>query len=187
MKKVKCLLFFVLLSISFIITKAQQSVITGKITDASGAPVTEASITAGTGAGTTSDAKGMFHLSVPKGQATITISNVGYKTVTKNINTENENETVNIVLEEDRVGLNTVVVTATSSPRRTQQVMPLSITTYNETKLETIKKSATSFSLNCFIRYVANSRPSLLTTATLSPYFFFNCCINSIIPGNGCD
>ncbi len=139
MKNVKSCLLFAFLLISFTIAKAQQTVITGKITDASGDPVTGASITASTGGGTTSDARGMFRLSISvSGPVTLTISNVGYKTITKTVTAE-DNQPINITLEEDRVGLNTVVVTATSSPRRTQQVMPLSITTYNETKLEKIK------------------------------------------------
>src|SRR6266540_4525492 len=137
-KPQRCLLF-ALCFMSITIARAQQSVITGKITDASGDPVSGASITSSTGGGTTSDAKGMFRLSLNiSGPVTLTISNVGYRTVTKTIAAE-DNQPINIVLEEDRVGLNTVVVTATSSPRRTQQIMPLSITTYNEAKLEKIK------------------------------------------------
>ncbi|HEV8283949.1 MAG TPA: TonB-dependent receptor, partial [Chitinophagaceae bacterium] len=139
MKNLKRCLLCVLLFVSFTAAKAQQSVITGKITDGSGDPIAGASITASTGGGTTSDARGMFRLSIARGQVTLTISNVGYKTVTKEITAEDESQVINVVLEEDRVGLNTVVVTATSSPRRTQQVMPLSITTYNETKLEKVK------------------------------------------------
>jgi TonB-linked SusC/RagA family outer membrane protein len=75
--KVSCLALLCLLSAPAI---AQNKVITGKVTDArDGSPLTGVSVLArGTSAGTTTDAKGNFSLSVPQSTTLLTISYIGY-------------------------------------------------------------------------------------------------------------
>ena len=59
----------------------QNRLVSGKITDSSGAPLTGASIIiAGSTRGTTTDAKGEFHLAVAPGDKMMVISAIGYAT-----------------------------------------------------------------------------------------------------------
>jgi TonB-linked SusC/RagA family outer membrane protein len=64
---------------------AQTKVVSGKITDSTGAPVAGASViplnsTAGKPAGTTTDADGVFHISVGSGVNTLVVSSIGFAT-----------------------------------------------------------------------------------------------------------
>ena len=61
--------------------------ITGSIIDDKGSPIPSASITMkGTTQGTTSDAKGVYHITVSKSSGTLVFSAVGYISVQENIN-----------------------------------------------------------------------------------------------------
>ncbi|HET6254446.1 MAG TPA: SusC/RagA family TonB-linked outer membrane protein [Puia sp.] len=58
---------------------SQNSVITGKITDSAGTPLAGATVAVpGTSRGTTTDAKGVYHLTITPGVKTLLISAVGY-------------------------------------------------------------------------------------------------------------
>jgi iron complex outermembrane receptor protein len=58
---------------------SQNSVVTGKVADSSGIPLAGASVTIpGTSRGTTTDANGVYHLTVTPGDKTLLISAVGY-------------------------------------------------------------------------------------------------------------
>jgi TonB-linked SusC/RagA family outer membrane protein len=64
---------------------AQTKVVSGKITDSTGAPVAGASVvplnsTTGKPAGTTTDADGVFHISVGSGVNTLVVSSIGFAT-----------------------------------------------------------------------------------------------------------
>jgi TonB-linked SusC/RagA family outer membrane protein len=57
----------------------QNNVVTGKITDSTGKPLAGVSITiSGTSKGTTTDANGVYHLSIAPGDRTLLVSAVGY-------------------------------------------------------------------------------------------------------------
>lgn len=105
MKKTLFLLLCLLCSIG---AMAQQKVITGVVTDATGETVIGASVLeVGTTNGTITDIDGKFSLSVNKG-GKITISFVGYQSRTLTIG----NETIyNVVLKDDAEMLQEVVVT----------------------------------------------------------------------------
>ncbi len=58
---------------------SQTKIISGKITDSSGAPIEGASVIAsGSSTGTTTDAKGNFHLTVSPGAKTLVVSSIGF-------------------------------------------------------------------------------------------------------------
>jgi iron complex outermembrane receptor protein len=68
-----------LLLLHGIIASAQTRMVSGKITDATGAPIAGASVVAlGSTGGTTSGVDGVFHLSVPLSAKTLVVSFVGY-------------------------------------------------------------------------------------------------------------
>ena len=57
-----------------------QTNLSGKITDANGAPIPNASLTVkGTGIGTTCASDGSFSLTVPQGKTTVVVSSLGFK------------------------------------------------------------------------------------------------------------
>ena len=90
-----------------IIAFGQQTVITGKVVDSSGAPLAGASVTEkGTKKGVSADGTGVFKITVAP-NATLIISAAGF--LTKEVAASNAN---NIVLTGDTRNLNEVVVTA---------------------------------------------------------------------------
>jgi len=130
------LIFFTCLSFS---SFAQQTtVISGKVTDQSGTPVVGASVTIATN-GTATDINGAYRLAVAlSGEQHLVVSNVGYRTVDMVVNLIGAVLTQDVTMELEVGGLNTVVVTATSS-RRIQQQIPISVTTFSPAKLEKLK------------------------------------------------
>ncbi|MFT3825365.1 MAG: TonB-dependent receptor [Chitinophagaceae bacterium] len=121
-----------------------QTTITGKITDDKGNPLEGSSVYIKGNGGTVADAAGNYKITVSATQVTITVTAAGYKPGIKTMAVSGTSITIDFVLAEDITGLSAVVVTATNSPRRTQQAMPLSITTYNETKLARVKFNSTA-------------------------------------------
>ena len=96
---------------------AQDRVITGKVTDANGAPLTGVSVTAkGSNAGTQSDAQGQFRISVASSVNTLVISSVNFTTQEVSIQGVN---TVNVVLASANSTLGDVVVVAYGTRRKT--------------------------------------------------------------------
>src|SRR5215203_2896203 len=117
-----------------------QTTITGKVSDViTGVAVTGASVYIQGNAGTTTDKDGLYTLRTEMtGERDLIVSFVGYKTITRTINLSGGTITADFQLEQDAVGLNGIVVTATNT-RRTQLQMPISITSYNEVKLQRVK------------------------------------------------
>lgn len=98
---------------------AQNHEITGSVKDESGTPVSAASVQIkGTSLGTTTDANGTFHLSVPR-NAILDISSVGYER--KDVNTGNLTQ-IAITLTASTKELNTVVVTALGIKREAREL-----------------------------------------------------------------
>ncbi len=88
-----------------------QTVVTGKVTDASGAPVSGANISIRGGGATLTSGDGTYSIKMPVGKSAIVVSYVGYfsKTVTVSGNT------ANVTLELDNKSLSEVVVTGTGA------------------------------------------------------------------------
>lgn len=97
-------------------TASGQSVISGKIKDNKGRPVTGASITLkDTYDGATSDSSGKFSFSTgEKGKSMLIISAVGYRTVEHALNISSPAVTADIELKEEVSELKAVVITAGS-------------------------------------------------------------------------
>ena len=91
------IIVFLLSIISSNVALSQNSV-TGKVSDNSGQGVSGASVTAGSGKGTQTGSDGKYSLSVPKGTFTITVSYVGFVTLSKSV-TVSGNTTLDFTLE----------------------------------------------------------------------------------------
>ena len=118
-------LFLVLFSFSAF---AQRFKVSGKITDASGEPLTGASvIEKGTNNGTTADASGIYSLSVGYSGATLIVTYVGYNKIDKEINGQ---ETQNFTLE-DATLLSQVTVVGSRNMNRSSTDTPAPIDVIN--------------------------------------------------------
>ncbi len=95
---------------------AQQRVVTGVVSDASGQPLPGASVVIkGTTAGTVTDVDGRFSLPVPAGNQTLVFSFVGMKTVELAVEGRSK---VDVKLEEETVGIDEVVAIAYGTAKR---------------------------------------------------------------------
>lgn len=103
-----------------------QNNVSGKVTDNTGAGITGASVTAG-GRGTTTGTDGTYSLSLPGGTITISVSFVGYASISKTV-TVSGNTTVDFVLLEAASELEQVILTTgTRSLPRSAVNTPLPI------------------------------------------------------------
>ncbi len=140
MKSTKRFQLLAILLIVSIASFAQKNIFTAKVTDVMGEGIPGATITVTGGNSVVADAKGVFSISFgDKSSLVLTVSSIGYKSIVKTIAIGDINGNISFQLEEDKLGLNTIVVTATNSSRRTLQAMPVSITSYSESKLAKIK------------------------------------------------
>ena len=104
LKKFALLSFLIMLGLN---SWSQDKTATGKVVDPSGLPVSKATILAkGTKAGTSTDEKGGFTLSVPSSAKTIVISSIGFESKEVSI----ASGMMNIVLEPSSSKLDEVVV-----------------------------------------------------------------------------
>ena len=95
---------------------SQTQVITGRVNDASGAPVQGASISAkGSKGGTTTDANGAFSLTVPPTATSLIISSVGFNQVEVSIG---DKSALSIILSSSTQSLNDVVVIGYGTVKR---------------------------------------------------------------------
>ncbi|WP_374950304.1 SusC/RagA family TonB-linked outer membrane protein [Mucilaginibacter sp.] len=87
---------------------AQNKVITGKVTDKKdGSPLIGVSVGAGAGSGTLTSVDGTFRLSVPAATTSLTLTYIGYTTLTVNLNGQTS---INASMESASTNLNEVVV-----------------------------------------------------------------------------
>ncbi|HET6255473.1 MAG TPA: SusC/RagA family TonB-linked outer membrane protein [Puia sp.] len=99
---------------------SQTKTITGKVTDDKGAPVSGATVTVkGSKGGTTTDALGAFHLTVPAGANTLVISSIGYGQRDVDISSSTD---VTVTLTASTSNLNEVVVIGYGTTRRADVV-----------------------------------------------------------------
>lgn len=111
---------------------AQSRVVTGKVTDANGNPVPNASVQVkGTKVGTTTNADGSYSFSVPANARTLVISSVGMAANEVSIGSGN---VVNSIMKAEDKNLQEVVVTGYTQVNRKKAV-----TSYSEVKAEKIQ------------------------------------------------
>jgi hypothetical protein len=104
---IACLILFTLFSAA-----AQDIVVSGKITDDNGEPVSFASIyLKNTSKGTSANYKGEYQLKIPKGKLSLIFKAIGYKQVLKELDIT-ENTTLNISLTAEILSLKEVTVKA---------------------------------------------------------------------------
>ena len=112
----KTIVFCICFLFTSTLTLAQQATFKGKIST-EGKPVLGADVILRKGQevkGTSSQASGDYQVKVPAGTYKLTISSVGFKTITQDISlTENEVLSKNFSLEKDLLEIDQVVVTAT--------------------------------------------------------------------------
>ena len=112
----KTIVFCICFLFTSTLTLAQQATFKGKIS-AEGKPVLGADVILRKGQevkGTSSQASGDYQVKVPAGTYKLTISSVGFKTITQDISlTENEVLSKNFSLEKDLLEIDQIVVTAT--------------------------------------------------------------------------
>lgn len=130
------LLIFNLLTLN---SFAQNTVISGRVSDQNSSPLSGASVFIQQGSGVITDNNGNYRLSTSlSGEKNLTVSNVGYRTVDRLVNLNGTSLTENFILESEASGMNTIVITANTS-RRVQQVIPISVTTFNSARLQNLK------------------------------------------------
>ena len=101
-----------ILLFSVMAVRAQSKVVTGKVTDATGAPIPGASIRIkGVRSGTSADATGSFSITAPE-SATLIISGIGFETKEVKFGSLNN---LTVQLSQDARALNEVVVTGVTS------------------------------------------------------------------------
>ncbi|HUQ67435.1 MAG TPA: SusC/RagA family TonB-linked outer membrane protein [Flavitalea sp.] len=129
MKKLNVVLVLVLLLVAGIPAAfAQSRTVTGKISDASGAPIQGANVLVkGTNIGATTNAEGVYTISVPSGSNTLIVSYVGHASQELNLGGRTN---VNVSLTEDSGELERVVVTALGI-EKSQKALGFSQTTVN--------------------------------------------------------
>ncbi len=98
----------------FLQMMAQRSV-TGKVTDATGKGLSNASVTVrGTNTGANTDDNGNFTILLPKGKNTLSVSSIGYEAQDVRVTSDN----VNVTLSSRTTTLNDVVVTGYGTQRK---------------------------------------------------------------------
>lgn len=120
MSRHRCTVYFLVILGSFFLsvaTQAQETVVTGKVTDAaSGDPIPFANLVfKGTTTGTTSDFDGKFTIKTSKATDTLIASYIGYKSRSKKVQIGVQ-QVINFQLEEDITKLQEVVVEAGENP-----------------------------------------------------------------------
>jgi len=116
----------------FHLASAQTVDVSGKVTDANGTPIANASVTErGTRNGTTTDASGNFKLSVKRG-ANLEISSIGFETIRVAAGT---GSALSISLKEANTDLSEVVVTA-SGIKREKKALGYAVSTVGKKDLE---------------------------------------------------
>ncbi|MDF2187136.1 SusC/RagA family TonB-linked outer membrane protein [Paraflavitalea sp. CAU 1676] len=118
MRKILCTLLCTLLILVQLVVQAQERTISGKVTDAAGAPVVGASVTVkGSSLGTSSGSDGAFTLRLPASAKTIIVSAVGYAEQELAIGSKS---VFAVSLTVEGKGLDEVIVTGYGVQKRSQ-------------------------------------------------------------------
>lgn len=106
------LIFFLLFP-----TLTQAVKLNGIVTDTNQVPLPFATLyIEGTTQGTTTNSVGIYSFEVPPGDHTIIFQYVGYKTVKKEVSTQEDDITMDVVMESELVELQEVIVNASENP-----------------------------------------------------------------------
>ena len=106
----KSLVTFLFLFVSFFYALADDVVLSGKIVDEKGEPISFASIyLKNTSKGTSANFKGEFQLKIPKGNYEVVFKAIGYKQAVRSL-TLNENQVLNVSLTTELLSLKEVEV-----------------------------------------------------------------------------
>ncbi len=126
-QKLKMLIILFMLSIGFVSAQNNILKITGKISDQNNSPLLGVTILEkGTSNGTSTDFDGKYSINVKDGNATLLFSYIGYKT--QEIKVSNQT-TINLVMEEDLVGLDQVVVVGYGTTKKEDLTGAVSVVT----------------------------------------------------------
>ncbi len=118
MRNFLCTLLCALLMLCQLAVQAQERTVSGKVTDAAGAPVPGASVTVkGSALGTSTGIDGSFTLNVPAATKTITVSAVGFASQDLTIGSKN---VFAVSLTVEGKGLDEVIVTGYGTQKRSQ-------------------------------------------------------------------
>ena len=115
---------FLLLSALFITVILQaQTKVSGRITDGSGQPIADATVSVRGGVGATTDSGGHYSLLVSqRGTVQVVASRIGYTSSTRNVSLNGTSVALDFTIEETQANMNAVIVTANTSGRRQQQI-----------------------------------------------------------------
>ncbi|MBC9794915.1 TonB-dependent receptor [Sinomicrobium weinanense] len=141
-------IFILLLGIHLCPAAVHNEVIRGKVTY-QGTPVDYVGVfIEGTQKGTTTDNNGHYELRADPGKHTLVIRALGYKTIRKEIVlNEHQSLTVNFQLQEDVLGLDQVVVSA-SRNRQNRKEAPVIVSVTNDKVLQATQSVSLSEGLN---------------------------------------
>lgn len=118
MRTILCTLLCALLILGQLVVQAQERTVSGKVTDAAGAPVPGASVTIkGSALGTSTGTDGSFRLIVPASAKVITVSAVGFASQELTIGSKNA---FVVSLNVEGKGLDEVIVTGYGTQKRSQ-------------------------------------------------------------------
>ncbi|QYA24975.1 TonB-dependent receptor [Gramella sp. MT6] len=138
----------ILLSILSTVAMAQQSEISGLVSH-KGQPVPFANVTiSGTNQGTSADAKGRFSIRLKEEKAELIVQAIGFKTKTISIVREEYlDKELNIKLDEDALGLDQVVISATRNRIDLKQ-SPVIVNVLNSKLFNATQSSSVAETLN---------------------------------------
>ncbi|MEZ4914105.1 MAG: carboxypeptidase-like regulatory domain-containing protein [Chitinophagales bacterium] len=135
----KKLYLLILLLLGTLSSFAQDRNISGVVTDANSEPLIGANVVVkGTTIGTITDLDGSYSLVLPSKYTTLVVSYVGYLEQEVTVGASNQ---VNVVLEEDAIGLSEVVITALGTERNAREVVYANQTVSSDELLTTPNKN----------------------------------------------
>lgn len=129
---------FTMLMLCGVLAFAQSRVVSGKVTDSDGNPVSFATVKIkGTPTGLSADANGAFSVKVSSGNVLV-ISAAGFKTIEVPVGTQN---VINTVMEKDAGQLKEVVVTSAFQTKRTQRSVSSNAQVVTGEQVNTIRQT----------------------------------------------
>jgi len=142
---------------------AQRGTLSGQITDTNGESVIGASIySTSTQIGTITDVDGNYNLRLPSGKQSVTISYVGFGTKIIQVTiTPGQISTLNVILEEDAIGLSEVVVLGTRANDRLIINSPVPVDVISGRELQMAGVTQTIQILQMLVPSYNVSKPSI--------------------------
>ncbi len=144
MRKILCLTVIFFIAITNAIGQ-QTGTLSGVITDALKQPIPGVSVIIdGTSQGASSDFNGNYEITnVSDGTYVVTVSFVGYKSVSQQITFNAANASQNFILQEDLLSLDEVIITGSSNPK-TKLESSIAVTTMSAKQIEERSSQSTA-------------------------------------------